>query len=164
MRLNRILGVAAALTLGVAIVLAAVVRAQAPAPGTARPGIGFKILGALNYISRELDLTAQQKQQIRDILRARRDDIKATVDQGFAARQALGVAITGGGDDEIAAAVKQVSAAELKGAQLRAQIRARIYSDVLQPDQRAKADQLTAQFEQKLDQWRSRIDAMLAGL
>ena len=117
---------------------------------------------ALNYIGRQLNLTAQQKQQIKDIVRGRKDDIKALVDERFAARKALRQAIAGGNDDAIAAAVNQVSAVELKGARLRAQLRAKIFSDVLQPDQRTKADDLLARFEQRADRRRQRVEQFLA--
>jgi Spy/CpxP family protein refolding chaperone len=162
MRSNKVLGFAAALALGLAVVSAAVVWAQAPGAAAGRAwGFGFRRLVALNYLGRQLNLTSQQKQQIKDIVGSRKDDIKALVDQGFATRKTLRQAIAGGNSDEIASAATQVSAVELKGAQLRAQLRARIFSDVLQPDQRSKADQLAAQFEQKADRWRQRIEALL---
>ncbi len=164
-RKDKVLGFAAALVLVAAVALAGVVWAQTSglSPGQGR---GFHVRGlmALNYVARQLNLTAEQKQQIKDIVKSRKDDIKALVDQGFAAHKALRQAIATGNNDQIAAAVSQVSAVQLKAAQLRAQLRARIYSDVLQPDQRTKADQLAAQFDQKADQWRQRIEQFLDSL
>jgi Spy/CpxP family protein refolding chaperone len=162
MRVNRLLGFAAALTLLVAVVAAAVVWAQAPGAWAGRVhAFGFRRYMALNYIGRQLNLTAQQKQQIKDIVRGRKGDVKALVDQGFAARKALRQAIAGGNNDAIAAAASQMSAVVVKGAQLRAQLRAKIFSDVLQADQRSKANELLAQFEQKADQRRQHAEQFL---
>ncbi len=161
MRVNRVLSFAAALTLLVAVA-AAVVWAQTPGTWSGKGhGFGFRRFVTLNYIGRQLNLTATQKQQIKDIVRGRKDDIKALVDQGFAARKALRQAIAGGNNDAIAAAANQVSAVQVKAAQLRAQLRAKIFSDVLQPDQRSKADQMLAQFEQKAEQRRQRVEQFL---
>jgi Spy/CpxP family protein refolding chaperone len=162
MRANKVLGFTAALTLAVAVVAAAVVWAQASGTMAGKGGrFGLGRLMTLNYVGRQLNLTAQQRTQVKDIVRSHKDDIKALVDQGFAARKALRQAIAGGNADAIAAAVQQVASVQLKGAQLRAQVRAKIFNDVLQPDQRSKASDLLAQFEQKADQRRQRIDQFL---
>jgi Spy/CpxP family protein refolding chaperone len=162
MRTSSALRLAAGLVLIVAVVSAGVVLAQAPgSPFGKGRGFGFRRMIALSYMARQLNLTDQQKQQIRDIVKSHKDDIKALVDQGFAARKALRQAIASGNNDQVAGAVSQLSGVELNAAQLRAQIRAKIFSDVLQPDQRAKADQLSVQFEQKADRWRQRIDQFL---
>ncbi len=160
MRVNRVLGFTAALTLVVAVIAAAVVWAQAPQTWAGH-GFGFRGLAALHHVGKQLNLTAQQTQQIKDIVRTHRDDIKALVDQDFAAKKALRQAIAGGNNDAIVAASEQVSAVQLKGARLRAQIHARVFSDVLQPDQRAKAVSLLAEFEQRADQRRQRIDQFI---
>ncbi len=163
MRVNRLLAFTAALGLVAAVGAAAVVRAQAPA---ARMGhaFGFHGVMGLRYLGRQINLTTAQKQQIKDIVKVHKDDIKALVDQGFAARKSLQQAIAAGNNDAIASAAQQLSAVQVKGAQLRALLRAKIYSDVLQPDQRAKADQILAQFEQKADQRRQRIDQAIERL
>lgn len=161
MRANKVWAFAAVLTLVVAVVCGAIVWAQAPAGGGRQHLLGLRGFMTLRRAGRQLNLTAQQTQQIRDIVTGRKDDIIALLDQSFAARKALRHAIAGGNSDEIAAAVNQVSAVELRGAQLRAQIRAKVFSDVLQPDQRSKADQLLAQIDQRADQRRQRIERFL---
>ena len=163
-RMNRVLGFAAALTLAMAVGAAAVVWAQSPRPWPGKNrGFGVRRFMALNYVGRQLNLTDQQMQQIKDIVRNHKDNIKALVDQGFAARKALREAIAGGSGDLIAAAVQQLSAVQLKGAQLRAQLRAKIFSDVLTPEQRSKAGDLLAQVEQRADRRRQRIDQFIDG-
>jgi Spy/CpxP family protein refolding chaperone len=162
MRVNRVLGLTAALTLAVAVGAAAVVWAQVPRTWSGKGrGFGLRPLMALSYVGRQLNLTDQQKQQIKDIVRSHKDDIKALVDQGFATRKALREAVAGGNSDAVAAAAQQVSAVQLKGAQLRAQLRAKVFGDVLTADQRSKAGDLLARFEQKADQRRQRIDQFI---
>ncbi len=157
MRINRLLGFAAALALIVAVASAAAVWAQTTGAGAGRRG-RFHVGRALGHISRQLNLTDQQKEQIKGILRSHKADIKAAVDQRFAARKALRQAVASGDTSQISAAASQLSAAQVKAAQLRAQIRSAIFSSVLQPDQRAKAEQLAAQFEQKARERQQRID------
>ncbi len=165
MRAERILGFAAALALAIAVISAAIVWAQAPAGrGAWRRGIGFPGFTALDRIGRQLNLTADQKRQIRDIVKARKNDILALVDQGFAARKALRHAVAGGNSDEIAAAVNQQAAVQLKRVELRAQIRSKIFSDVLTPDQRSKANDLLSQADQRADRRRQRIEQFLGKL
>lgn len=159
MRANKVMAVAAVLTLLAAIAAAAVVRAQGPATRW-RMGHAFGVR-RLHQIGRQLDLTAQQKQQIKDIVKGRKDDIRALVDQGFAARKALRQAIAGGDNRAIETAANQLSVVELKGAQLRAQLRAKIFSEVLHPDQRNKAEALLAGFEERADRRRQRIKQFL---
>ncbi len=166
MRANRVFALAAATMLVVAVASAAVVRARQAPGGTigGHRGFGMGPLMALNYISQQLNLTDQQKQQVKDIVRSRRDDIKALVDQWFSARRTLRRAIDGGNDQDVASAVSQVASVEVKAAQLHAALRARIFTEVLQPDQRARAAELETRFGQKADQWRQRIDAFLDAL
>ena len=162
MRTNRVLGLAAALALGVAIVCAGVVLAQARESTLGKQrGFGFGPVMAFNRVARQLNLSAGQQQQIKDIVRGHKDDIKALVDQGFTARTALRQAIAGGNSDQIAGAVSQLSGVELKAAQMKARIRAQVFGDVLQPDQRTRADQLLAQFAQRADRRRQRIERFL---
>ncbi len=160
MRINRLLGFAAAMALIVAVTSAAVVWAQTGGAGLGR-GWRFGPRRAFAHVSRQLNLTDQQKEQIKGIVRSRKTDIKALVDQRFAARQALRRAVASGDSGQISAAVKQLSDAQLKAAQTGAQIRAAIFANVLQPDQRAKAEQLAAQTEQKASQRQQRIDRMI---
>ncbi len=161
MRANKVWAFAAVLTLVVAVVCGAIVWAQAPEGAARQRLFGLRALIAFRHVGRQLNLTAQQTQQIRQIVEGRKDDIRALLDQSFAARKALRHAVAGGNHDEIAAAVSQMSAVELKAADLRADLRAKVFNDVLQPDQRSKAEQLLSQFDQKADQRRQRVERYL---
>ncbi len=161
MRANKVWAFAAVLTLTISVVCGAIVWAQAPPRAGGQHLFGLRALMVLRHAGRQLNLTAEQRQQIRSIVESRKDDIKAVLDRSVAARKALRRAVVGDNHDEIAAAVNEVSAAELKAADLRADIRAKVFSEVLQPDQRAKADQLLSQADQRADQRRHRIDRFL---
>ncbi len=159
MRTNKVLTLFSILALTVAIGSAGVVIAQTRR--NAGAGGGFHALRAFNHLAQQLNLTDQQRQQIKDLVRSHKEDIKALIDQGFAERKALREAIVAGNNDQISAAVNRLSAVELKGAELEAQLRAKVFNDVLQADQRAKAEQLLAQFQQKADQRRQRLEQFL---
>jgi hypothetical protein len=83
------------------------------------------------------------------------------VDSGFAARKALRQAVAANDSRAVADAVGQLSTVERDAALLEAQLRAQIFGSVLNADQRAKADQLMAQFEEKAEARRQRIDQFL---
>jgi Spy/CpxP family protein refolding chaperone len=159
MRTDRILGFAAALVLIVAVACAGVVWAQTSGSPMAK-GFGRRMM-ALTYVARQLNLSDAQRQQIKTIVKAHKQDIKALVDGRFAARRALRQAIAGGNADQIAAAASQMSSVELKAAQMKALIRGQVFGEVLQPDQRSKAEELLSQFEQKADARHQRIDRFL---
>ena len=162
MRTSKLWAFAAVLTLVVALVCGAVVWAQTPLRGGGRQRLfGLRAVIALRHAAHQLGLTAQQRQQIRQIAAGRKDEIKSLVDQSVAARRTLRHAIAGGNHDEIASAVTQLSAVELKVADLRADLRAKIFNDVLQPDQRAKANELLSRFDQRADARRQRNDQSL---
>ncbi len=162
MRANKGLAFAAVAVLVLSVASAAVVRAmQTPGGATGGHRLGLGPLAALNYVGRQLDLTDEQRQQVKDIVRSRRDDIKGLVDQWFAARKTLRQAIDSGNPGAIAAAMSQVSTVEMKGAQLHAALRSRVFSEVLQPGQRTRAAAAEARFERRADQLRQRIDAFL---
>lgn len=161
MKTNRLFAFAAAVALVVAVTSAAVVWAQARTdPGT---HVRFGFIRALARIGRQLNLTDQQKEQIKGIVRSHKADIKALVDQRFAARKALRDAVAGGDSTQIASAARQWSDVQVKATQLRARIRAAIFGNVLQPDQRAKAEQLESRFEQRASRRHQRIDAFIDG-
>ncbi len=161
---NRLLGVGAVLVVVAALASAGVVWAQGRGKGTGRgmgPGFGMGRLMMLNRLGRELNITDQQKQQIKDIVKGHKAQIKSLVDSGFAAHKALRQAVTANDSRAIAEAVGQLSSVERDGALLKAQLRVQIFGSVLDADQRTKADQLMAQFEEKAEARRQRIDQFL---
>ncbi len=163
---DTVLGIAAGLMLVAALASAGVVLwAQAPSrPGaTGAMGHGFRRgpLQMLNFAARQLNLTDVQTQQIKDVVRGRKAEIKGLVDDWFAARKALRQAVDADNSAAIADAIKRMSDVERSGAQLKAQIRSEIFNTVRNADQRAKAASLEQRFDQRADGLRQRIDQFL---
>jgi Spy/CpxP family protein refolding chaperone len=163
-RSNRLLAIGGVLVLVLGLASAAAVLAQTRG-GSSRSslgaGFGFGRAMRLTRLARLLDITAQQKQEIKDIVTAHKPEIKHLVDSGFAARKALRQAVAANDSRAIADAVGQLSNVERDGATLKAQLRTQIFGSVLTTDQRAKAAQLLSEFEQKAEARRQRIDQFL---
>ncbi len=162
---DTVLGIAAGLMLVAALASAGVVLwAQAPnRPGATGAGhlFGRGPLQMLNFAARQLNLTDVQTQQIKDVVRGRKAEIKGLVDDWFAARKALRQAVDADNSAAIADAIKRMSDVERSGAQLKAQIRSEIFNTVLNADQRTKAARLEQQLDQRADGLRQRIDRFL---
>ena len=93
----------------------------------------------------QLNLTADQKTQIKAIAESHKADRKALADRMIAARGALRDAITADKVDEAAIRAKaaDVAAIDADAAVLDAQVHAQVFA-LLTPDQQAKAKQLEA--------------------
>jgi Spy/CpxP family protein refolding chaperone len=99
--------------------------------------------GMMDRIADKLDLTADQKSQITDLMKSHRDEIKANMDKIRAARQAELAAIHADTFDEsaIRAAAAKVAEAEADMAVSRGKIAAEV-RQVLTSEQREKAKEL----------------------
>src|SRR5438477_12804789 len=99
------------------------------------------MLGPLRMIASQLGLSDAQKEQIKSIAQAHREEWKALADREIGAHQALNAAVTADQVDE--AAIRQRSA-ELATVQADTAVaRARAHAEVFQvltPDQQAKAN------------------------
>jgi Spy/CpxP family protein refolding chaperone len=103
-------------------------------------------LGMLLMLARELDLTDVQKDQIRRIGEAHRDEWRALADRARAARDALNDAIAADtvNDALIRAKAADMAAVDADMAVTAAHVRAEAWQ-VLTPEQQAKAKQLQAE-------------------
>jgi Spy/CpxP family protein refolding chaperone len=115
-----------------------------------RPGIPARLLGPLFPILRRLELTADERQQIRAILQGHRDDFRALIRRAMDARRPLFAAVYLDPFDEAAIRDRSanVAAVEADEAVLRATIRTQIF-DVLTPDQQSRAIELLKRFVQE---------------
>jgi Spy/CpxP family protein refolding chaperone len=138
-----------------AVLAGATAMAQTPAPAeSAQPGMrqhAFKRGMARQRMMQALNLTDSQKQQAKAIFQQTRENTKPIVDELKTNRQALSAAIK-------ANDVGQIHSLSAKQGKLRGQIlaarsegKAKFYA-LLTPDQKAKADQMHAQFRQKMQQ------------
>jgi Spy/CpxP family protein refolding chaperone len=161
-RTNRVLAVAAAVALVFGLASAGLVWAQGRGPEAGRmhprmgmgPGMGGGMM--MDRVIRRLDLTPQQKEQIKAILQSNQEQIKTLADQDFSARQKLHQAIVANNPGDIETANTDMSAIQLNMEKLRASIRAQIFGQVLTPEQRTKANSMEEQFEQNMAQWHQR--------
>jgi Spy/CpxP family protein refolding chaperone len=98
----------------------------------------------LGRMSRDLDLTDAQRAQVKAILETERASVAPLLTDAARNRQALRESTAGGKFDETQ--VRSLAASQAKSMTemivARERARARIYNEVLSPEQRAKADQM----------------------
>jgi periplasmic protein CpxP/Spy len=109
------------------------------------PGVGLPL--------RQLDLTDQQRAQVRTIMESHQQEFRALGERMREAHRALNQAVTAPAVDEgaIRAASATLAEAQADGAVLRARVHAEVFN-VLTPEQQQRAGQLRQQFEQRRDE------------
>ena len=143
-----------------AIVVAAAgmsARAQGgPQAGAGGPGLGRRggpmrggpggPAGAIDLPLGQLNLTAQQRDQVKSVIDSHQDEIKALADREMAAREALQKTIVADTVDDNAIRQKaaDVAAVEADTAVMRAHVRAEVWQ-LLTPDQQTQAKTIEAQ-------------------
>jgi Spy/CpxP family protein refolding chaperone len=149
---KRILFLAAmAIILAVAAGIGRTVLAQGPGPGFGR-GFGRHGGGMLRHMSKELNLTADQQGQIKNIMQAERGKTKPLMQQLRQNEQAQNSAINGTFDEAQARAFAQKQTQIMNDLIVEKQrTKSQIYA-VLTPEQRQKALQLMQEHEQKMQQ------------
>jgi len=115
-------------------------RNRLAAPGAPGMALRAAVRGMVLRGLRALDLTDAQREQIKGVMQASKDDFKAVARDMVAARRALNVAVTADAVDEAAirAASAQVAEVEVRAALLRAKVHAGVQG-VLTPEQQQKA-------------------------
>jgi Spy/CpxP family protein refolding chaperone len=137
------------------VVAPAIVRAQTPDGGPAldaslgRPGAPARLLGPLFPILRRLQLTPDQRGQVRQILLGHREDFRNLIQRAVKGRKALFSAVYLDPFDEgvIRDRSADVAAVQADEAVLRATIRTEIFG-VLTPEQLARAIKALERFQQ----------------
>ncbi len=132
---------------------------QGPRPFSGRMG-GPGGMGMLRRFGSQLGLTDAQKDQIKTIMQSHRDELQGLGQRAADARQALHQAELTDPVDEGAIRDKSTALAAVEAdlAVSRAHIRSEVFQ-VLTPDQQAKAKQLAAQMQQRMQnrrQWMGR--------
>lgn len=142
--------VVVALAVAGVAVAAANVRGWHGCPGH-RWGGGH--LGAMGYVAHELDLSHTQKQQIRSMWQAERPAVAGLLQEFSAESKEMDQATANGRFDETK--VQEIAARQ--GVTLskllveKEHFKTKIYTSVLNPDQRTKADRLLSQWHERLD-------------
>jgi len=155
MRTRSVLRAAVALTL-LSLVAPPLVRAQTSDTGRAldapfgRPELPRRTLGPLFPILRRLQLTPDQRDQIKQILQGHRAEIRDLVRRAIEARRPLFEAVYLDAFDEgvIRDRSAALAAVEADAAVLRATIRTQVFA-VLTPDQQARAIEALNRFEHR---------------
>jgi protein CpxP len=156
-----------------AVVTTGVVQAQAP-DGAGTPsarqerrggpgGFGFGGPGGFGRggfggpmrLLRQLDLTEEQRAQVRQVMESHRDELRAIGEKLRAAHRAQADAATAAQFDEQAVRTKaaELAAISADAAVLRARVHSEVFA-VLTPEQQAKAAELKAQREARVQQRR----------
>jgi protein CpxP len=107
---------------------------------------------------RQLDLTDQQKEQIRGIVQSHRSEfqqVREKIRTAFEAQRAAADA-TPADEATIRAKATDVASAEADMIVLASKVRAEVFQ-VLTPDQQAKAKELKAQREQRRQEWQQKM-------
>ena len=115
--------------------------------------------GPLGYVAHELNLNDEQQSQIKSIWEAERPAIASLVREFSAQNKDMDAATAQGNMDQ--AKVQEI--ADRQGATVaqilveRERLKSKIYSTVLTPEQRTKADALQARFHSRLDQMADKL-------
>lgn len=109
--------------------------------------------GAMDYVAHELDLSNAQKQQVRSMLQAERPAVSGLVQEFSAEIKEMDQATANGNFDE--SKVQEIAARQ--GVTLskllveKEHFKTKIYTSVLNPEQRIRADKLQSQWHERLD-------------
>ena len=116
-------------------------------------GHGWRHAGPLGYLAHELDLSGPQRQQIRAMWQTERPAVISLVHEFAAESKEMDEATAKGNIDEGKAqeiAARQ-GATVAKFLMEKEHFKAKIYTTVLNPEQRTKADELQARWHERLD-------------
>jgi Spy/CpxP family protein refolding chaperone len=136
-----------------ALLVACVGIAVAGARGCHRwGGRGWGHRGPLGYLSRELDLSREQRQQIGSMWQAERPAMLSLVHEFAAESKEMDEATAKGNVDE--GKVQEIAARQgttvARFLVEKEHFKARIYAAVLNPEQRTKADELQSRWHERL--------------
>jgi protein CpxP len=123
-----------------------------------RGGPGGPGFGGPMALLRGLDLTDEQRTKVREVMEANREALKAVGDRLAAAHRAQDEAVTASPFDEQAIRAKAADVAEVMAdaAVLRAKVHSEVFA-LLTPEQQAKAAELKAQRQARVDGLRERV-------
>ena len=147
-------------SLVVVVIVAAVAIARAEGRGwRGWCDHGWHHHGPLSYVAHELDLSQAQKSQIQSIWQSERPTISALAQEFSAEAKEMDTATVQGNLDE--SKVREI--ADRQGATItkllieKERLKSRIYTTVLNPEQRTKADALQERWHSRLDRSADRI-------
>jgi periplasmic protein CpxP/Spy len=128
-------------------------RRMGPGPGMMMREDGP--LGMIRMGLGQLNLTDEQKQQVKTIIGNHQGDFQALRERSVPARRALADAVASGDEAAIRQRSSELSTVQTDTALLASRVRAEIFK-VLTPEQQQKAQDLRKKFETRMDQRRGR--------
>jgi len=127
-------------------------------PGPGGPGrFGRGGFGSPMAMLRQLDLTDDQRAQVRQVMDSHRDELRAVGERVRAAHRAQNDAVNAAQFDEqvVRTRAAELAAVQADAAVLQAKVHSEVFA-VLTPEQQAKAAELKAQREVQAQQFRER--------
>jgi Spy/CpxP family protein refolding chaperone len=145
---------------GLALLLVATGIFVARAHGSGRQGFGrggWSHHGPLGYVAYELNLSDAQKSQIQSMWEAERPTVASLLQELASENREMDSATAQGSlDDSKVAAIAASQGSTISRLLVeKERLKSRVYTNVLNPEQRAKADELQKE-------WRSRLDYVAA--
>jgi protein CpxP len=121
-------------------------------------GFGRGGFGGPMALLRQLDLTDEQRTQVRQVMEGHRDELRAIGERVMAAHRAQEDAVTAPQFDEqvIRTKAAELAAVEADAAVLQAKVHSEVFA-LLTPEQQAKAAELKAQRQAQAQQFRERM-------
>jgi len=121
-------------------------------------GFGRGGFGGPMALLRQLDLTDEQRAQVRQVMESHRDEQRAIGERVMAAHRAQEDAVTAPQFDEQVIRTKsaELAAVEADAAVLQAKVHSEVFA-LLTPEQQAKAAELKAQRQAQAQQFRERM-------
>ena len=145
---------------GLALLLVATGIFVARAHGSGRQGFGrggWSHHGPLGYVAYELNLSDAQKSQIQSMWEAERPAVASLLQELASENREMDAATAQGSlDDSKVAAIAALQGSTISRLLVeKERLKSRVYTNVLNPEQRNKADELQKE-------WRSRLDYVAA--
>jgi len=149
------------IAIGIAVVAVTVIAARADLRGGhGWCGRGWHRGGPLGYVAHELNLSDTQKAQIKSIWQAERPTISSLVRELSAENKEMDTTTATGSLEE--SKVQEIASRQgttvAKLLVEKEQLKSKIYSTVLNPEQRTKADELQKHWHSRLDGIADRIE------
>jgi len=114
--------------------------------------------GPLGYVGHELHLTDTQRTQIKTLWQSERPTVAALVKELASVSREMDAATTRGADDAQIQSIASRQGATIARLLLEKQhFKSRVYSEILTPEQRSKADELEKKWSEHLDRFADRL-------
>ena len=148
------------LSMGLLLVAIGIIVAQADGPGRRGwRGRGWSYHGPLGYVAHELNLSDAQKSQIKSMWEAERPEVASLVQEVASEGKEMD-SVTGQGtldESKVQAIAARQGETIAKLLVEKERFKSKVYTTVLNPEQRSKADELQKVWQSRLDHVAARI-------